>query len=419
MIGKVLPALFALALSVQAALAANCTGYPLPYNLTNGQTADATQVMANFNDVINCVNALSAVTGPASSVAGHLATFADTSGKVLQDGGPFSISAQNLASSAVALGVTMLNGTIVPSNASNALTFTIQTLAGATPSATDPVYFVFRNASAGTGNYSVISVTAALSVTVPTSSTLGFSNNTPGRIWVVAINNSGTIELAVINCLTSTSTSKSIYPLAGWGIVNTTALGGPSNSSGVFYSTIARSAVPYGVLGYASYETGLATAGTWNANPTRMELYRPGVPLPGAVVQVVYSTTTTTTTINSTANTATALTGSITPTSAINPVKVSVFAGTTSTANTFAFFQIYRNTGATAIGNLGHTATGGTVSNHMTVALFAFDNPQSTSSVQYGVYGKQSSGTQTTVFLGTADSVPTNTGVITIEEIMG
>src|SRR5262249_31744269 len=87
--------------------------------------------------------------------------------------------------------------------------------------------------------------TSALSVTIPTSSTLGFANATPGRIWLAAINNAGTVELAVINCLTSTATSKSIYPLAGWGIINTTALGGPSNSSGVFYSTIARSSVPY------------------------------------------------------------------------------------------------------------------------------------------------------------------------------
>ena len=423
MIRKVLPALFALSLSVQAALAANCTSYPLPYTLTNGQTADATQVMANFNDVLNCVNALNAATGPASSVAGHLATFADTSGKVLQDGGPFSVSAQYLASSAVALGVTMLNGTIVPSNAANALTFTIQTLAGATPSAADPVYFVFRNASAGTGNYSVISVTAALSVTVPTSSTLGFSNNTPGRIWVVAINNSGTVELAVINCLTSTSTSKNIYPLSGWGIVNTTALGGPSNSTGVFYSTIARSAVPYGVLGYASYETGLATAGTWNANPTRMELYRPGVPLPGAVVQIVYSTTTSTTTISTTSKTATSLTGTITPTSAANPVYVRALGTTTTNGTTSAhtaIWQIYRNTGTTAVGGATGTEPGGSGNTSSTVLTEAFDSPQTTSATQYGLYGLlTNTANSTNVWLGTGDSQPTMTGMMKIEEIMG
>src|SRR5437868_8764260 len=111
MLRKILPVLFALSLSTEAAMAANCDAYPLPYSLTNGQTADANQVMGNFNDVVNCVNALSAVTGPASSVTGHLATFADTSGKVIQDGGAFLVSPQYLANSAVAFGVNMLNGT--------------------------------------------------------------------------------------------------------------------------------------------------------------------------------------------------------------------------------------------------------------------------------------------------------------------
>jgi hypothetical protein len=339
---------------------------------------------------------------------------------VLQDGGPFSISAQNLASSAVALGVTMLNGTIVPSNASNALTFTIQTLAGATPSATDPVYFVFRNASAGTGNYSVISVTAALSVTVPTSSTLGFSNNTPGRIWVVAINNSGTVELAVINCLTSTSTSKSIYPLAGWGIVNTTALGGPSNSSGVFYSTIARSAVPYGVLGYASYETGLATAGTWNANPTRMELYRLGVPLPGAVVQTAYGTSTGATTANSSTKVATNTTLSITPSSAANLVSVFAngpFQATFSGAAT-GLAQIGRNSTSNMIGSHAYTQTGpssGSTITGTTGTVQALDAPATTSSTTYTVYIWASGTVQ---WLGNILST-TSQATMKLEEIMG
>ena len=35
----------------------------LPYTLTNGQTADATQVMANFNQIVNNVNANAAASG--------------------------------------------------------------------------------------------------------------------------------------------------------------------------------------------------------------------------------------------------------------------------------------------------------------------------------------------------------------------
>lgn len=61
--------LFALALLVApAAHAANCSGYT--YTLTNGQVADANQVMANFNTIMNCANvSLLSVTTAASTYA--------------------------------------------------------------------------------------------------------------------------------------------------------------------------------------------------------------------------------------------------------------------------------------------------------------------------------------------------------------
>lgn len=43
-----------LTLLASPALAANCSGYA--FTLTNGQTADATQVMANFNNILSCAN---------------------------------------------------------------------------------------------------------------------------------------------------------------------------------------------------------------------------------------------------------------------------------------------------------------------------------------------------------------------------
>jgi hypothetical protein len=47
--------LFLMLLFVPAlAHAQNCSGYP--YTLTNGQTADANQVMSNFNSVLGCAN---------------------------------------------------------------------------------------------------------------------------------------------------------------------------------------------------------------------------------------------------------------------------------------------------------------------------------------------------------------------------
>jgi hypothetical protein len=237
------------------------------------------------------------VTGPGSSTAGHLATFVDGTGKLLADGGAAgsianlsALTAQYLAASAVMFGVSMINGTIVASVAGNALTFAIKTLAGNDPSAGDPVWFVFRDATLANGDYSVIAVTTALSTTIPSGSTLGTSSSTPFKLWLTAVNDAGTVSLAVINCY-NTATNN-IYPLSGDGVVTVTAYGGGANSVATFYGTAGHSNVPYSILGFATYETGstLATAGTWSAGPTRQVLYRPGIALPGDTVQSLLTT---------------------------------------------------------------------------------------------------------------------------------
>ena len=54
-------ALLAFLCAPLVSIAATCASYP--YTLTNGQTADATQVMANFNAVLGCVNSSVATAG--------------------------------------------------------------------------------------------------------------------------------------------------------------------------------------------------------------------------------------------------------------------------------------------------------------------------------------------------------------------
>jgi hypothetical protein len=192
-----------------------------------------------------------------------------------------------LLQSAVSFGINMLNGTITatPTDSNTSLTIAIKTLAGNDPSASDPVWFVFRNATIGSGVPGVITVTAALNTKITAGSTLGSSNATPFRFWIAAVNSAGVVSLAVINCLSGTN----IFGLAGWGINNITAYGGGANSAQVFYGAGTIGSVPYSVLGYGSYEAGstLATAGTYATAPTRLELYRPGVPLPGAEIQAL------------------------------------------------------------------------------------------------------------------------------------
>lgn len=185
----------------------------------------------------------------------------------------------------------MVNGTITASVAASALTIALKTSAGTDPSATDVVKIPFRNVTASTGDYAVRSVTGALSLVISSGSTMGFSNSTPGRLWIVAFDNGGTVALGAINCLSGTN----IYPLQGWGIASTSAEGGAggADSAHVIYTSSALTSKAYIPIAYLTWEAGgtLATAGTWNAAPTRIQLYGPGVALPGSIVQGVISTT--------------------------------------------------------------------------------------------------------------------------------
>lgn len=196
-------------------------------------------------------------------------------------------SADLIPASALGAGFGLVNGTLVTSVSSNALTVAIKTAAGNDPSADDPVYVIFRSATAATGDYTVLILTAATSLVVSSGSTLGTANSTAFRIWVVGFNDAGTFRLGVINCLSGTN----IYPLAGWGIASSTAEGGAgaADSAQVFYTGSAVTSKAYTVLGYFTYESGLSTAGTWASTPTRLQLFGHDVPLPGQIIQTAIS----------------------------------------------------------------------------------------------------------------------------------
>jgi hypothetical protein len=177
------------------------------------------------------------------------------------------------------------------------------------------------------------------------------------------------------------------------------------------------------IVGYLSYESGLSTAGTYASVPTKVQLFGPGIKKPGDVVQTVYATTTTPTSVNNTAKTATALAASITPTSSINLIRVTHHGQANGPATTSVSFisQIYRNTGTTALGNVSLINSVNGVNSGGTLSNFALDAPATTSSTQYGIYvtavANPSSATYT--YLGTNSGVPTNEGVLIIEEIQG
>lgn len=192
------------------------------------------------------------------------------------------------------LGYSLINGYLDWTVSGNALTCAIKGWDGNDPSTTNPVYALIRSATITTGLPTLVKITAASSLAVSSGSTLGTRNAIASRVWAVLFDDGGTYRLGVINCLTTVagvgagSDVTAIYPLSGWGIASSTAEGGAgaADSAQTFYTGTAVSSKPYTVLGYATFESGQATAGTWATAASRKQLWGPSIPLPGQVIQV-------------------------------------------------------------------------------------------------------------------------------------
>ena len=181
----------------------------LPAQAVNGAPADATAVMANFNFIVSQVNANT----PA----------------------PSSFKIQPIDASV----------------ASNAITLTL-----------NPTTLDFRSLTVGSGVVNTRTVAAAISLVVPTLATLGMTSAIASRLLLLAIDNSGTVELAVVNEAGGNALDES-------GVINTTAISAAATSASVIYSITARTNVPYRVIGYVDITE--ATAGTWATAPTTIQ----------------------------------------------------------------------------------------------------------------------------------------------------
>jgi hypothetical protein len=151
------------------------------------------------------------------------------------------------------------NCSIATSVASSALTIALKDSSGSDPSGGSVCKIGFRSATAATGTYSQVSVTAATSLVVSSGSTLGTSNATDAYLYVYAINNAGTVELGVINGLLDEGSVQSSTAEGGAGAADNTS---------TFYSTTARSSKAIRLL--ARIKVNETTAGTWASNATEI-----------------------------------------------------------------------------------------------------------------------------------------------------
>nr|WP_294974998.1 hypothetical protein [uncultured Pseudomonas sp.] len=138
--------------------------------------------------------------------------------------------------------------TLSASVASNALTITIP-----------PMSIDFRSSSRPNGAVNNRVTTSNTTIVIPAGATLGTLNGVKSTIVVVAIDNAGTVELAVINLAGGVVLDES-------DVINSAAITAGSSSAITLYSTVARIAVPYRVIG-AVIST-QAAAGTWATAPS-------------------------------------------------------------------------------------------------------------------------------------------------------
>lgn len=135
--------------------------------------------------------------------------------------------------------------------ASNALTVTL-----------NPTVLSFRSSTLTSGVVNVRTIASPISLTVPSGATLGTVNATLAKLILIAIDNAGTVELAIVNIAGGNALDET-------GVISTTILDTASDSASVIYSTTARSNVPYRVVGFV--DSTQTTAGTWAAAMTTIQ----------------------------------------------------------------------------------------------------------------------------------------------------
>ena len=141
--------------------------------------------------------------------------------------------------------------TVAASVASNDLTVTI-----------NPTKLDFRSTTLTSGTITTVNLASAASLVVPSGATLGTTNSVSARLVILAINNAGTIEAAIVNVAGGINLSET-------GLISTTALSTGADSANVAYSTTARTSVAYRVVGIIDITE--TTAGTWATAPTLVQ----------------------------------------------------------------------------------------------------------------------------------------------------
>lgn len=313
---------------------------------------------------------------------------------------------------------TPINLGITASVGASALTVSVTGADGNSASATNPVYIPFRSATAATGTPVWRALTAALSLTISSGSTLGTSNSVPFRIWLVVFDDASTLRLGAIQRITGGSAPTAIAFVGDNILASSTAEGGAgaADSAGIFYTGTAVTSKPYRIIGYVDYASGLGTVGTWASGPSTIQLFGPGVPRPGDILQRARGEATTATITTSTAFVDSTLSVAMTPTMTPNMVHVTA-SGPLGWTNALgvSVATLTRDSTDLARNVILYATTGTELLSPM--AMIALDAPGSVSSLTYKVRIRTTNASNTATF-PVIGSVAASGATIIVEEIM-
>jgi len=178
--------------------------------------------------------------------------------------GVLTIAAPNTASS-YTLTLPTVTGTLATTNSlgSSIQSISASVAASALTITASALTLDFRSTTLSSGTVTTVSGTPA-SLVVPSTATLGTTSAVQSRLVVIALNNAGTIELAVVNISGGNNLDETT-------LLTTTAISASSTSASTVYSTTARTSVAFRVIGYI--ESTQATAGTWATAPSTIQGY--------------------------------------------------------------------------------------------------------------------------------------------------
>jgi hypothetical protein len=133
-------------------------------------------------------------------------------------------------------------------------TFDCTQASGALTFSSTSSYLAFRNASLTNGTPSVVNAAPA-NLVLPSGGTLGVPTTLSGRIYIAEINNVGTREIAITNSAGGLQVNEE-------NLISTTAISSGSTANNVWYSTSARTSLPYKIIGACD---AVNTAGAWSS----------------------------------------------------------------------------------------------------------------------------------------------------------